>query len=74
MKQCLFNTQSDNVVAFCKYHNCYMTVRQMNRKECQQKQCKDFVKKEGHQYWHQQEVKKKKRKARKEKLKMVQGV
>ena len=37
MKECLFNTNSNNVAAYCRYHKCYMTVRQMRCKECLKK-------------------------------------
>lgn len=65
MKACLFNTCSDNVAAYCKYHRCYMTVKQMRCKNCLGKQCHYLVKNEDHQYWKQREVTKQKRKDRK---------
>lgn len=65
MKTCLFNTHSDNVAAYCKYHHCCMTVKQMRCKNCLGKQCHHLVKNEEHQYWHQREVTKQKRKDRK---------
>lgn len=65
MKTCLFNTQSDNVVAWCKYHHCGMTVKQMKCKNCLGKQCRHLVKNEDHQFWKQREVVKQKRKDRK---------
>ena len=68
MKQCLFNTCSNNVVGYCKYHHCYMTVKQMRHKECLKKQCFHLQKNDTHQYWHQREVTKQKRKDRKFKL------
>ena len=51
---------------FCKYHKCYLTVRQLKQHGCLQKQCKHLQKNEEHQYWHQREAKKQKRKKRKE--------
>jgi hypothetical protein len=65
MKKCLFNTYSNNVVAYCHYHKCYITKGQMDCKHCRQKKCSHFEKKE-HPYWHQQEVMKQKRKNRKQ--------
>lgn len=66
MKTCLFNTQSNNVVAYCSYHHCGMTVKQMKCKECLQKQCYYLKKNEEHQYWKQREMVKQKRKNRKQ--------
>lgn len=71
MKTCLFNTYSDNVAGYCKLHHCSMTVKQMRGKECLAKQCWHLVKNEEHQYWRQRELKKQKRKARKEHANML---
>ena len=68
MKACLFNTCSDNVVAYCKYHKCNMTTKQMKCKNCLGKQCWHLVKNEDHQYWRQRESMKQKRKDRKKKI------
>lgn len=66
MKNCLFNTHSDNVAAYCRYHHCSMTVKQMRCKNCLAKQCHYLVKNEDHQYWKQREMTKQKRKDRKQ--------
>ena len=66
MKECLFNTYSNNCCAYCKLHNCSMTVKQMKAKGCLQKQCWHLVKNEKHQYWRQRESVKQKRKERKQ--------
>ena len=66
MKNCLFNTHSDNVAAYCRYHHCSMTVKQMRCKNCLAKQCYYLVKNEDHQYWKQREMTKQKRKNRKQ--------
>lgn len=71
MKTCLFNTQSDNVAAWCSHHRCYMTVKQMRHKECLKKQCNYLKKNEEHQYWKQRELTKQKRKMRKEQLNAI---
>jgi hypothetical protein len=63
--ECLFNTNSDNIVAYCKYHKVGVTVKQMKCINCLGKQCYYLVKNESHDYWRQREVKKKKRKYRK---------
>lgn len=66
--ECLYNTHSDNVVAYCKHHQCGMTVKQMKTKNCLGKQCNYLQKNEAHQYWHQRELTKQKRKDRKQRI------
>ena len=66
MKECLFNTYSNNCCAYCKLHHCSMTVKQMKAKECLQKQCWHLMKNENHQYWKQRDALKQKRKDRKQ--------
>lgn len=66
MEQCLFNTESNNCCAYCRYHSCSMTVKQMRAKECLQKECRHLVKNTDHQYWKQRDIVKQKRKNRKE--------
>lgn len=68
MKECLFNTYSDNCCAYCKLHHVNMTVKQMRTKGCLQKQCWHLEKNEMHQYWRQRESTKQKRKDRKQAL------
>lgn len=65
--KCLYNTYSDNVAAYCHNpkHPYGMTVKQMNRKNCLGKRCEYFEKNESHQYWHQREVLKQKKKKKK---------
>lgn len=65
MKECLFNSCSDNCCAYCQLHRCSMTVKQMKAKNCLQKQCWHLEKNENHQYWRQRENVKQKRKERK---------
>jgi hypothetical protein len=66
MKECLFHSYSNNVVAYCHYHACAMTTKQMKCKNCLNKQCRHLVKNEEHQYWRQREIVKQKRKQRKD--------
>ena len=66
MKECLFHSYSNNVAAYCRYHDAAMTVKQMKCKNCLDKQCKHLVKNENHSYWKQREVVKQKRKLRKQ--------
>jgi len=61
MKECLFNSYSNNCCAYCKHHHCSMTVKQMKAKGCLQKQCWHLVKNEQHPYWKQRESIKQKR-------------
>ena len=68
MKQTLYNGCSDNCCAYCKLHQCSMTVKQMRLKECLQKQCWHLVKNEEHGYWRMRESMKQKRKIRKERI------
>ena len=66
MKECLFGTCSNNVAAYCRLHRRNMTVKQMRCKNCLQKECWHLVKNDTHQYWHQREIAKQKRKDRKQ--------
>lgn len=66
MKGCLFGTNSNNVAAYCRLHQCGITVKQMKCKNCLQKQCWHLVKNETHQYWRQRELTKQKRRNRKQ--------
>ena len=65
MERIMFNGQSENWCAYCKYHHCAMTYKQVRMKKCLQKQCWHLVKRETHQVWRQRERVKQKRKARK---------
>lgn len=66
MKECLFNSESNNCCGYCKHHHAFMTVKQMKCKNCLGKQCRHLVKNEDHQYWRQREFTKQKRKLRKQ--------
>jgi hypothetical protein len=70
--KCLYGTESNNICATCKYHSVGLTVKQMKTKNCLGKQCRHLVKNEAHQYWHQREVAKQKRKNRK--LRLMENV
>ena len=69
--ECLFNTHSDNIAAYChnSEHPYAMTWGQVKCKNCLGKQCKHFEKEESHQIWHQRELMKQKRKERKNAIK-----
>ena len=64
--ECLFNSESNNCCAYCRYHAASMTVKQMKAKECLNKQCRHLVKNATHAYWKQRDIVKQKRKNRKE--------
>lgn len=66
--ECLFNTNSDNIAAYCKHHKCGMTVKQMRCKNCLGKQCHYLIKNEEHCYWRQREITKQRRKNRKQSI------
>lgn len=68
MNACLFNTQSDNIAAYCRYHKCGMTVKQIRCKNCLGKNCWYLVKNEEHSWWKQRETMRKKRQDRKKRL------
>ena len=70
MKECMFNSYSNNCCAYCRHHHCSMTVKQMKAKGCLQKQCWYLVKNEEHTYWQQREATKQKRKDRRYMLNM----
>lgn len=56
----------NRVCAFCKKHHLYMTPQQMSQRKCLRRQCGAFEKCESHPIWHQREVMKQKKKAKKQ--------
>ena len=64
----LYGCESDNCAGYCKLHNRYMTVKQIRKKNCLQKQCHYLDKIETHDWWRQRAVVKQKRIERKEKF------
>ena len=68
MNQTLYCGKSNNCCAYCNLHKCHMTVKQMKKKECLKKQCWHLKKNPDHQFWHQRDTVKSKKKARKEML------
>ena len=53
MQKTLFNGYSDNCCAYCKYHMCGMTFKQIRVKDCLNKQCHYLIRKETHPVWQQ---------------------
>ena len=64
MEKVLYGNESNNCAAFCKYHNCCMTVKQLRTKECLKKQCR-HLQKYDHPYWRQREILKNNKKEKK---------
>ena len=66
MLQSLYNTQisEKRVVGFCRRHQCYLSSKQLKRKECLKKQCTHLDKRE-HDFWRQRELTKERRQKRK---------
>lgn len=62
MKKILYGGASNNVCAYCKRKGCYMTVKQVKKKECLKKECHHLDKKEDHEWWKQRELLKQKKK------------
>jgi len=66
MYKTLNNTYARSPCAYCRLHNCSLTVKQLKSKECLKKQCWHLVKYD-HEWWYQREIVKQK-KERKENL------
>lgn len=64
-KKILYGGESKNVCAYCKRKGCYMTVKQVKKKECLKKECHHLDKKEDHEWWRQRELLKQKKKQNK---------
>lgn len=62
IKKVLYGSESNNVCAYCKRKGCYMTVKQMRKKECLKKNCNHLDKNEDHEWWKQREISKQKKK------------
>lgn len=57
----------ERACAYCRRHCRHMTVKQVKKHECLKKQCWYLVKNEEHEWWHQRELTKQRRIARKNK-------
>lgn len=62
---CLYGSESDNVCAYCKKHKKGMTVKQVKKRQCLKRRCRNFKENKDHPWWKQREAIKAKRKARK---------
>ena len=61
-KKVLYGGESNNVCAYCKRKGCYMTVKQMKKKECLKKECYHLDKNKEHEWWKQRDLLKQKKK------------
>lgn len=57
----LNNAYAKSPCAYCKHHNCSLTVKQVKQKGCLKKQCW-YLKKYDHEWWRQREAAKAKKK------------
>lgn len=66
MVQSLYNTEikEERAIGYCWHHHCYVSVTQLKQKECLKKQCNALEKRE-HEFWHQRELAKARKKANK---------
>ena len=55
----------DNPPAYCVLHKCHLSMRNIRKRRCIEKQC-FHMKKLEHPYWEYMEIMKKKRKERRE--------
>lgn len=53
----------NRAVAYCSYHNAYLTVATLKGHKCLCKNC-DALQKQEHEYWRQREIMKMKKKSR----------
>lgn len=61
----LYNTVAKSPCAYCRRKGVSLTVKQVKSKECLKKGCHYLVKYEAHEWWHQRELKKQRKKAKK---------
>lgn len=57
----------------CHYHNLYLTPQMVKAKKCLSKQC-DALEKYDHEWWHQRELTKQRKKTKKQELKKKYGI
>ena len=43
--------EKNKACAYCKHHHCYLTVKQLRRHKCLQKECWYLNKNEEHNWW-----------------------
>ena len=68
MHRSLNNAYARSPCAYCKLHNCSLTVKQVRQKNCLGKRCWHLVKYQNHAWWAQRlALKEKKKQNKKEK-------
>lgn len=58
--------EKERACGFCHYHKKSLTVKMVKAHKCLQKQCSALQKNENHEWWHQRELQKKRKKANKQ--------
>ncbi len=61
----LYGTRTNDAVAYCYYHRCALTLKQMKKKGCLAKQCDRMKRYEDHPYWAKREEARASKKAKK---------
>jgi hypothetical protein len=66
MVHSLYNTKlsEKRAIGYCHHHRCYVSATQLKQKECLKKQCNALEKRE-HEFWHQRELLKARKKEKK---------
>lgn len=61
--KCAFRQMAkrSNCVAYCNYHNCFLTIVHLKNMKCLQKQCRYLRKETTHKFWINRAKRKKKR-------------
>lgn len=67
----LYHNYSDDCCGFCKRHWVGVTVKQMHKKKCLEKECRHFQKYAKHSYWTQCEQQLQAERIRKEERKIL---
>lgn len=58
----------------CHYHNLYLTPRMVKAHKCLQKQCGALERYEEHEWWHQRELTKQRKKQKRQAIKSQYGI
>lgn len=64
----------NKAVGFCPHHGKCLSVKQLKAHECLKKNCWYLVKYEDHEWWHQRELAKQRKKEKKQMLKEKLGI
>lgn len=58
---------------YCHHHKKYLTVKMVKAHECLSKQCNALQKYEHHEWWHQRELQKQRKKQKRQAIKSQYG-